>query len=217
MSILSLAAFVALSKKPNIDQLSLELLRQFYEDHLEPFTFVFDLEDGRKINLEFKKQEFCHLVGVQKLANSFVARKDRYKYFGSEGYKNIQNGIITLKSLRAQTKKNFSSIKDKLVFFYLLPSIVKSPNILLDFVAAPQGSKIECQLLAYNANAEVYVHLGIDEDKLDGRYFPKTFFTERVTAASDGTKFIYGQKPLKVVSTQIIDRRKPVMLTVQTK
>ncbi|MDQ6422605.1 PBECR4 domain-containing protein [Paenibacillus sp. LHD-117] len=207
--VLTVKALAALTEKPNIDQISLELLRQFYEEHLEPFTFVFEFEDGQKISLDFKKEEFCHLVGIQKLAVSFVALKDRYKYFGAEGYKNIQNGTITLRSLRDQTKNNFSLIKDKLVFFYLLPSIVNSPKIMLDFVAAPQGSRIQCKLLAYNSTADVYVHLGIDENKATGRHFPRTFFTERVNQNSDGTKFLKGQKPLNVVNTVVIDRRKP--------
>ncbi|MFD0591030.1 PBECR4 domain-containing protein [Paenibacillus sp. GCM10027627] len=212
--VLTVKALAALTDKPNIDQISLELLRQFYEIHLEPFTFVFELEDGQKISLDFKKEEFCHLVGIQKLAVNFVAVKDRYKYFGAEGYKNIQNGTITLKGLRnSKTKKHFSLIKDKLVFFYLIPSIVNSPKIMLDFVAAPQGSKIQCKLLAYNSTADVYVHLGIDEDKVAGRHFPRTFFTERVNQSSDGTKFLKGQKPLNVVNTEVIDRRKPTPQT----
>ncbi|MCY1458842.1 hypothetical protein D9M71_762570 [compost metagenome] len=89
----------------------------------------------------------------------------------------------------------------------MLPRIIESPNILLDFVDAPEGSKIECKLLAYHSNEEVYVHLGIDEDdNKAGLHFPRTFFAERITETNDGTKFIAGRTPFTVVESQKLKR-----------
>lgn len=200
MTTLDVKTLSELTSKPYIDQISLELLRQFYEQFLEPYSFIFELDNGVTVNLNFNKEHFCHLVGIEKLAKNVVRRQDRYKYFGHEGYKNVQNGTITIKHLKDLAKKRINFIKDKLVFFYLLPRIVEAPEILLDFVSAPDGSNIEAKLLAYNSTEEVYVHLGIDEDVITGRHFPRSFFTERINETSDGTKFIKGLTPFKVTS-----------------
>lgn len=206
MTTLDVKTLSELTSKPYIDQISLELLRQFYEQFLEPFTYTFELDNGVTVNLDFEKENFCHLVGIEKLAKNVVRRQDRYKYFGYEGYKNVQNGTITIKHLKDLARKRINFIKDKLVFFYLLPRVVEAPSILLDFVSAPDGSKIEAKLLAYDSTEEVYVHLGIDEDETTGRHFPRTFFTERINETNDGTKFIKGLTPFKVTSANKIEK-----------
>lgn len=206
MTTLNVRALSELTSKPYIDQISLELLRQFYEQFLEPFTFTFELDNGVIVNLDFNKEHFCHLVGIEKLARNVVRRQDRYKYFGHQGYKNVQNGTITIKHLKDLAKKRINFIKDKLVFFYLLPRIVENPEILLDFVSAPDGSNIEAKLLAYNSTEEVYVHLGIDEDITTGKHFPRSFLTERINETNDGTKFIKGLTPFKVTAAYKIEK-----------
>jgi hypothetical protein len=199
-----------LDKKPYIDQITLELLRQFYEEFLEPYVFIFELENGVSVNLDFHKESFCHLVGIEKLARNVVSKKDRHKYVGVNGYENIKNGTITLKELRDAAKKRINLIKDKLVFFYLIPQIIESPTILLDFITAPDGSNIEAQFIAYSSTEEVYIHLAIDEDEKTGRHFPRSFFAERINESNDGTKFIKGQTPLKVVSTKKVKQGEAV-------
>ncbi|CAM3602271.1 hypothetical protein PALA111701_16940 [Paenibacillus lactis] len=43
---LDVTALSTLSTKPRIDQISLELLRQYYERNLEPNIFIFELDNG---------------------------------------------------------------------------------------------------------------------------------------------------------------------------
>jgi hypothetical protein len=203
---LDVKALSSLTKKPRIDEISLELLRQYYERDLEPYIFIFELDNGIVVNLAFNKEHLCHLLGIEKMAKGAVKYKERYKYFGHEGYNNIQNGTITIKHLKDLNKGRFNFIKDKLIFFYLLPYIVDSPEILLDFVTSEDDSLIEAKLLAYMSTEEAYVHLGIDEDDESKRFFPKTYLIERINETSDGTKFIKGKSPFKVVQAQKISR-----------
>jgi hypothetical protein len=205
--ILKAETLFELDKKPYIDQISLELLRQYYEQFLEPYIYLFELENGVVVNLDFNKKSFCHLIGVEKMAIGAVKFKDRYKYFGTEGYNNIKNGLITIKHLKQLNKGRFNFIKDKLVFFYLIPKIVEAPEILLDFVLdETDNSLIEAKLLVYSSTEEAYVHIGIDEDSDSKRYFPRTFLIERINKDNDGTKFIKGKTPFKVIKAEKIER-----------
>lgn len=140
------------------------------------------------------------------MAKGAVKYKDLYKYCGLEGYKNIQNGEITIKQLKSLNKGRFNFIKDKLVFFYLLPHIVNSPKILLDFVSSHDNSFIEAKLLAYIVTEDAYVHLGIDEHESTGRFYPRTYFIERINETNDGTKFIKGRAAFHVVRAKKIER-----------
>ena len=50
-----------------IDRLSLSLLLEYYEYYLMPFEFTYDLENSEKINVFFSKENFCHLIGIEKI------------------------------------------------------------------------------------------------------------------------------------------------------
>ncbi|MFF3925489.1 PBECR4 domain-containing protein [Paenibacillus lactis] len=130
---LDVTALSTLSTKPRIDQISLELLRQYYERNLEPNIFIFELDNGIIVNLDFNKEHLCHLLGIEKMARGAVKYKERYNYFGIAGYNNIRNGIITIQHLKDLNKGRFNFIKDKLIFFYLLPYIVDSPRNIIGF------------------------------------------------------------------------------------
>ncbi|SED17814.1 PBECR4 domain-containing protein [Paenibacillus sp. GP183] len=214
MDVLTLSQLIS---KPKIDEISLELLQAYYEAFLVPYTYAFTLDNGMEINLDFDKEHFCHLTGIGKVAIGSVKNKELDKYFRLEGYDNIKNGVITLQHLKKLNKGKFKQIKDKLVFFYLLPNIVESPEILLDFTGGtPSSTRIEAKLLAYSATDEVYVHVGIDEDPNTKRHFARSFFTERINDTSDGTKFISGLTPFKVVKAEKIDRRPTTTETIET-
>ncbi|MGG0825163.1 PBECR4 domain-containing protein [Paenibacillus turicensis] len=202
-----------LTSKPRIDQISLKLLQQYYEQYLEPYIFIFRLDNGETIHLEFHKKHLCHLLGIERIAKGSVKSKDLHKYSGIEGFRNIQNGIITKEHLKRLNKGKFNSAKDKLIFFYLLPSIIDSPQILLDFVARDVHSLIQAKLLAYVSTEQAYVHLGIDQDHINMRFFPRTYLIERITQTSDGTKFIKDQSPLKVVKTDKVNKKHSLTLS----
>ncbi|WP_019637870.1 PBECR4 domain-containing protein [Paenibacillus fonticola] len=203
---LSVSALSMLTHKPKIDEISLELLQQYYEKFLERYYYVFELDNGVVVNLEFEKKHLCHLLGIEKMAKGTVKHKELYKYFGVEGYNNIQNGLITIKHLKNLNKGRFNFIKDKLIFFYLLPQVVSSPEILLDFITEKNDTFIKAKLLAYLSTEEAYVHLGIDEDEKTTRFFPKTYFIERINETNDGSKFIKGRSPFKVVKAKKINK-----------
>lgn len=179
----------SLSAKPSLDTLSLDLLRQYYDTYLSPYRYTFYLSNGQEVNLAFQKHHLCHLLGIETVAKSrFNSEQKLLQYKGKWGYKNIKKGKIDFTHLKGLSPKKFRSIKDKLIFFYLIPHMLESSQVIIDYMPDPSTSNVQCELLIFEIMHGVTVHVGI-ETQTDGSYFPRTFLVER----NKGTRFIEKQ------------------------
>lgn len=62
-------------EKPRINDISLEVLQQFYTMFLRPFVYCYEITDGdikSRVELAFDKDKFCHLLGVETVAKNVV-------------------------------------------------------------------------------------------------------------------------------------------------
>lgn len=186
-----------LKQKPNLSKISLELLLKYYEQYLKPYRFTYTLSNGRTVNLTFEDEKFCHLLGIETVAIKKYKRKSHLTspYKSVKGYRRIKEGKLTFKSLKQLEPNGFKSIKDKIIFFYLIPHILESPEIIIDYVQDPSVSLVNCKLMIFELLHGVYVHLGIEIEK-GNAYFPRTFLVERITVKNDGTRFIANQPNL---------------------
>lgn len=181
-----------LTNKPKINEINLQLLLQYCAHYLEPFEFQYILDDERSttIKLRFPQVNFAHLLGIETVAKrGGVKEKDRKKYKGQHAYDDISTGKLTFELLKSLNKTVFNSIKDKLIFFYQIPHLAISAQIIFKFTQV-DGSNIECELLIYNTMHGVCVHLGLEKENSGQFYIPRTFLIER----NSGTKFIDAQK-----------------------
>lgn len=197
-----------LTQKPNLGKISLKLLQDYNETYLKPYSFTYYLNDGKVIELVFEDHRFCHLLGIETIAKAKFGENRHWltkPYRGLNGYQGIKNGTITFKSLK-QLSRKFSSIKDKLIFFYLIPHIIESPEILIEYNYNPSVSFVQCKILIFDILHEVQVHLGL-EIQADGKYYPRTFLIERITDTNDGTRFTANQPNTinveKIIKTEI--------------
>ncbi|MFC8983836.1 PBECR4 domain-containing protein, partial [Streptomyces sp. NPDC057131] len=198
----------SLTEKPNLGKISLELLQEYFEKYLKPYQFTYHLDNGKIIELIFEDHRFCHLLGIETVAKSKFGKQRHWltkPYRGLNGYQGIKDKKITFKSLK-QLSGMFSSIKDKLIFFYLVPHMIESPEIFIDYVHDPSVSYVECKIMIFDILHGVQVHLGIEIQE-NGKYYPRTFLIERITDANDGTRFIANQpnkvKVEKIVKTEV--------------
>lgn len=77
-----------LTIKPKINDITLEVLREFYEMFLYPFIFTYTVtanNSSRKIKLAFNTRNFCHLLGVESIAKRSVKYSDLHNYRGEDG------------------------------------------------------------------------------------------------------------------------------------
>lgn len=145
-----------LTIKPKINDITLEVLREFYEMFLYPFIFTYTVTSNdisQKINLAFNTRNFCHLLGVESIAKRSVKYSDLHNYRGEDGWNNIKNGLIDIKHLKLLNKKQFNNVKAKYVYFYLIPSLLENPlAVNYDKSKVKPPTNIDCELLFSRKN-----------------------------------------------------------------
>ena len=194
-----------LVQKPRINDISLNLLCEYYKKHLLPFKFKYVLDGaGKDVVLEFKKENFCHLLGIDSIAKKSVSKNKLSDYRGVSGFSNIEDNSITFTHLKIMNKKKFKDVKAKFVYFYLLPKLVTKPfAVKFENSNVFPPTSIECEILFYSkvANDNAIIHLGI-EKKENGYYFPRTFFVEKVSEEKYDI-YISNQETLLIKNTEV--------------
>lgn len=164
--------------------------------------FILNIEGGLRLELMFSKKNFKHLLGLQKLFDVSLL---------SETAKNVYNLVsdqkITDKHIRESIY--FNKIEERLLYFYLIPELLKS-KIIVEFNSSfcpfeKYNTKLKnTKYILYKKIPNTYfvAHLTLSEDKNfthKTTYYPETFFIEH------SNTYISGQTLLEVKSVEIID------------
>ncbi len=191
-----------LTTNPRINDISLDLLREYYETFLYPFEYHYIIKDNERqydIELRFDKENLSHLLGLESIAKYNLNTDELKMIKGIQGWNNIKNGSITMAFLKSINKKRFKSGKDKMVFFYLVPKLIKSPKaIYFDNSKVDPPTKIQCRILFFNDFDKSILHLGIEPNNENTYYIPRTLLIERITDTNDGTKYIKDQQRIEL-------------------
>ena len=197
-----------LTIKPKINDISLEVLREFYEIFLYPFIYTYTIvqKDKKKtIAVRFNKRNFCHLLGVETIAKRAVKHFELHNYRGKDGWDNIKNGVIDIKHLKTLNKKKFLSVKAKYVYFYLIPSLLEKPlAVNYDKRKVMPPTNIDCELLFYSAYENAVIHLGLEKEEDENFYFPRTFFVEKLRKPENKDIYIDKQEQILAKKEQRI-------------
>ena len=191
-----------LNTNPRINDISLDLLREYYETFLYPFEYHYVIKDDIKqydLELRFDKENLSHLLGLESIVRKNLNREDTKLYTGINGWNNIQNLSITIDILKSINKGNFKNGKDKLIFFYLIPNLITSPKaIYFESSLVEQKTWIKSKIIFYNDYNNSIVHLGIEPNDEHTYYIPRTLLVERITPKNDGSKYIKGQQSIEL-------------------
>ena len=202
LKVYSIAELNSLERQPRINDISLKLLIKYYEAYLYPFVYNYSIgnNEGREINIElrFDIDNFCHLVGLEYIVTRQVSRNNIYLYKGQAGWNRIKDGYLDFQELKSINKKRFKSVKEKFVYFYLIPKLISNPKcIVFDKTKVFPATEIECEILFYDTYNNAVVHLGIEKrDK--GYYIPRTFLIEKITEYNLGKKYTENQTIIDV-------------------
>ena len=191
-----------LTIKPKINDISLEVLREFYEIYLHPFIYTYTIaqEDRVKtVALRFNTWNFCHLLGVETIAKRTVKYSELHNYRGEDGWNNVKNGTLDIRHLKNLNKKKFLSVKAKYVYFYLIPSLLETPlAVNYDKSKVMPPTNIDCELLFYSTYDNAVIHLGLEKEDEEEFYFPRTFFVEKLNKPEDKDIYIDNQEKIVV-------------------
>lgn len=198
---LTLAELKKLRRTPKINDISLELLREYYEIYLNPFIYHYKLEDSINnkcsIEVRFDKERFCHLLGIETIVKKQVNCYEIKNYKGLRGWNNIESGHLNFQSLKNMNKKAFENGKAKFIYFYLLPNLLKTPNAVnYDKSKVSSGTNIDCKIMFYDTYNNAILHLGIEPNDAGTYYFPRTLLIEKINPKNSGTKFVINQQPI---------------------
>ena len=191
-----------LTIKPKINDISLDVPREFYEIFLLPFIYTYKIiqSDGRKtIAVRFNTCKLCQLLGVETIAKRAVKYSELHNYRGEDGWNNVKNGVIDIKHLKTLNKKKFLSVKAKYVYFYLIPSLLEKPlAVNYDKSKVMPPTSIDCELLFYSEYDNAVIHLGLEQEEENEFYFPRTFFVEKLGKPKKNDIYIDNQEPIIV-------------------
>ena len=186
-----------LTRLPKISEISLKLLQEFYDIHICPSIYMFELENKSSIKLEFLDVNLCHLMGLQHI----VPYKLKKFYGGENGYMGVFNEDITIRKLKDIDERKFSRDKDKILCFSFIYQLLRNCEII-KFNNIKGNSKITCEFILYNTHYERRIHLGIEKDEVRGVYYPRTFIVER----DNGDRLVINQEKIKILNTKIISK-----------
>ncbi|MFJ7371558.1 PBECR4 domain-containing protein [Lysinibacillus sp. NPDC098008] len=190
--------FAELEETPTLDKVDLLLLTEYYEAYLVPYIYSIRFEDGSEIEIKFNQDNFCHLIGLHKPAEKKFG-KHSYQvklYKGNKGYVRIKDGSITKPKLKALNKGAYSDMRDKMVNFYKIHTLLENAEAVYYTTVVNNITSID--ILLYESTTKSYIQLGILKKDNQTYYIPTTFLIEPITEHSDGKKFIKDQAPVKI-------------------
>jgi len=174
--------------------LLLKIIKDF-DEHLKPYEFIIELENGKIIEFNFKKENIKHLLGLHKtIFNQFYATLI---------YKKIKKGHITLEKLK--NDNNFSDIETRVLKFSRIKDLLnlKPGDKIIEF---DNSLLINCNLkseyIIYDEDTGETLHLGLAKSNV--KYYPETWF---IREGKEPNKYIKGQKKIKIKKFEKI--RKP--------
>lgn len=185
---------------PQMTSTSLKDLAGRYEDELVGSKFVYTFQEkGHKpfrVPIEFEPSGFCHLMSVGSMVKDVTPDLDEFS--GMKGWRNIQNGKITLSLLRKLDPAQFNYYQNEYQMFDQMIETVRNPQAVRFDVKKVPGSKLKSDILLYNIYGNRTIHIGLSQGS-DGDWFVRSYFVrENNRDKQYPTKYIANMQPLSV-------------------
>ena len=166
---------------PQEEEVSLELLKEFYEDYLCKNIYLYTLMDGSEIKLIFRDStEIFHISGIDHIYSGNPMDAGNL-------IKGIESKDITMDSLQRINPAAYKDYIDRIRGMFCLDTILKKCEYLWFPKGKINDSKINVRYLLIKGIDGKNLHLGIDTYKENRPYFARTFL---VTEGSNAEKFI---------------------------
>ena len=168
--------------------------------------FIYTLENGLSITLNFQPQYFHHLIGLQKLKDIDVVTKNttdqtRPILRPQTIYRNIRNGIISYDDI--SKSDFFLNMEDRLEYFSQINNLVEFEKIIIDFDVNLLNFHSNLTKANYvlhkksNTNMHLNLFLGLTHKPTFENY-PLTF----IPSLTD--LYTYGQQALRILEIKTI-------------
>lgn len=186
-------------------------LRKKYEDYmrLENCRAEYELENGQKIIVQYKEENFAHLLGLHKLKDiqliQFWQDHHNKSIKLKEVIRRIKNETFTDAMVKASVF--YPEIQSRYEnFSYDRLTMMTYTDAIIDFNPSIIKSKIKSDYLLFEKKDQEYDHLGIALNPKIGERYMETFFHEPTD------KYVVGQTILKVIGFTLYDAEKKIIV-----
>lgn len=182
---------------PDESDISLELLLNFYEQHLGKHLYKFTLSNDDVIKLIFSdSSKLFHLIG----ANHIYDKKNMN---GTKFVAEIRSKNITLETMKNYSPKQYKDYIERIRSIFCTDSLLKKCECLSFQKGHIPDSSIGIKYLLLRVFDDINLHLGINTYKEDRPYFPQTML---LTEGGAKDKYIErADEKLSVKKLEIID------------
>lgn len=188
---------------PNESDIDIKTILEFYNEYLLPYKFMYHLQDGLCIKLQFHKSNFCHLLGLHYI-ESKTTKHDPYER--TNGYNKIMREGLSMQKLESINKFQYCYNKNRILYFPFILQLLQNPNVIEFDKTKISKCTVQCDIILYDEYHNVNIHLGISGNT---KYFyPVTFLVEPIGNTYKGDRLIYKQKTMKISRIQIEPRMK---------
>ena len=131
----------------------LQELQKYYESNLCDRKFVYQLADGKTIQIVFYRESFCHLLGIQHVIGSKA-------YLGKAGYNRIQAGLVTINHLKSMNRAGFAKISSRIKHFMCMGHLAQNGELFSFYPERVDGgTRIHATHLVHEKSCQLYLHL----------------------------------------------------------
>ncbi|MEW9701296.1 PBECR4 domain-containing protein [Paenibacillus sp. SI8] len=179
---LSIQELLNLKELPSEEELSLQILAEFYEQLLCNRIFHYKVRHKvGEIKLHFKTSDLPHLLGIHKIKTGSTHR-------GKRGFPALKSGNLTLLDLKRANEGNYVRIIYRILHFPFINQLMYDPEAII-FRPDLAQSTIDAEFMFYNTYSGRVLHLGIKRETSTDLYIPVTFL-ERKNPYSNMTKVL---------------------------
>ena len=195
---LSVKDLVDIEYIPAEEEISLQLLVDFYEEYLCKRIFIYTLKNGRVIKLFFRDAtEIFHVSGIDHIYEGVPMDGTRFL----QGIKDDEIDLETVENINAAAYKDYIA---RIRSMACLDTIIKKCEYLWFPSGEIPDTKIEVKYLLLKGLDGKNLHLGIDTYNEKRPYYSKTLL---VTEGNSAEKFIdKADERLRVVKLEIRDK-----------
>ena len=202
--VLELKDLINIKYIPEINEISLKLLIDFYETYLCKKVFVFSLSNGEIVKLFFKDtSEIFHISGIEHIYGAIPMDGCRF-------IKEIKENKIDFSTIEAINPGAYKDYVNRIRSMYCIDTIIKNCEYLYYPKHKIPKSEIKVSYLLLKGLDGKNLHLGIDTYKPGRPYFTRTLL---ITEGGNARKFIdLAADRLKVVKLEIRDKDSDIIL-----
>lgn len=198
---------------PKLKNLTLKEIQEYHDSVLLGKTYRYTIRQHKKnetiqIDIKFFKENLSHLLGIQKVAPSYI--QNLFK--GKKGYDGIVNETITVDKLtkfdeqRKDRTKKLPSIERRLTHFFLMEELLLNCKIVKFSADKVDGfCEINSEFILFHDELGVRLHLGVVKEQDDKNlYSPETFIVRKIRGGHDRYTKCPPQVYMNILNCEVI-------------